>query len=354
MTTYVSNQSQLSAWNGTTNLNIEASFTISGSFNPINIISNGTITINGNYNTITIDSSITTFNGLFYINNSSTATINIKYLYIAYNGATVVGSGQGSIIGDCSSSGQFYTLNINQCSVTGTNYIINVFGGGIIGQNCGGNLSMTNCYIVGGSLSASSGGLVGYFAFGNSIYVYNCFSNISMTSGGGGCGGIICYLGSNDAIISNCYNLANMIGNANGGIIGSITDGHIYNCYNIGNINGNNSGGIAGNSNSTVFMNCYNTGTITGNSGGILGIGDTSTLNNVFSLNTTQLVGIQGLVHISNNTSINNSNYYNSNVWPVSSYVLQYLINNYDSFTNIWSDIDYNSPPILTGLFDFN
>jgi len=99
-------------------------------------------------------------------------------------------------------------------------------------------------------------------------------------------------------VIENCYNKANVSGDASiGGIAGMIsgTDCRILNCYNAGAVSGNASyAGIAGYLSSAakgcLIENSYHAGTCPVGIVGNTNSAATGTVNNCYSLNTAQLV----------------------------------------------------------------
>ena len=96
------------------------------------------------------------------------------------------------------------------------------------------------------------------------------------------------------AVIENCYNKANIKGNANfvAGIVGTNT-GKILCCFNLGTIVGEQSiGGICGSQNNYEIENCYNGGTIGSSSvdkffsysGGIIGHNNGGRVANCYNI----------------------------------------------------------------------
>lgn len=111
------------------------------------------------------------------------------------------------------------------------------------------------------------------------------------------CGGIVgtCNVsGSNRALVSHCWNGAEIDGTNAGGIIGDKAD-MIHNCFNVGNVNGEKAAGGIVSGSSTEVLECYNNGDVTGNgfTGGILGGGlrGNSTIRNCYNTGSVSSTG---------------------------------------------------------------
>ena len=179
-------------------------------------------------------------------------------------------------------------------------YVTGVMCGGIVG-NGSSTTSVLRCW-NGATIASNdsrSGGIVGSDAY----QVHNCY-NIGNISGQYA-GGIV---GFGTAEIAECYNEGDISGAYSGGIYGysfqrKVT---INNCYNTGNIfadgtvigsapAGPAAGGIAsflfkGN---CVITNCYNVGTVssTEDAGCVLAYGNSTTLENIYYINTCDAGG---------------------------------------------------------------
>lgn len=121
-------------------------------------------------------------------------------------------------------------------------------------------------------------GVAGLFGALTATEGQTVVENVFVTNGyikASRCGGIVgtCNItGFNQALVSHCWNGAEIQGSFAGGIIGEKAD-MIHNCYNIGLVNGSSAaGGIVGSSAVEVFE-CHNNGMVSGDCycGGILG-----------------------------------------------------------------------------------
>ncbi len=169
-----------------------------------------------------------------------------------------------------------------------------VVANGFVGALCGmtyssadGNTIISNCAVVGGSVTCTGdgdgagtnayvGGLVGcsYFAT-----FTNCSNSSTVTSSSEEVGGITGYiLGYDSSSITSCYNTGDVTSSGRnvGGIVGNNANSviSIKACYNTGDIKSGDSrvGGIAGYNNGSLIA-CYNVGSISGSSnvGAIVG-----------------------------------------------------------------------------------
>jgi hypothetical protein len=161
--------------------------------------------------------------------------------------------------------GTIKNLGVENCNITGQEYI-----GGLAGS--GG--SYENCYVTGAvNGTRIIGGLVG--SAGSSIT--NCYTTCTVT-GSDFVGGLV---GNASASITNCYTTGNVNGSDNvGGLTGANTGNLIQKCYATGNISGNaNVGGLVGHNTASSSINsrvrdCYATGNVTGSEsyvGGLVG-----------------------------------------------------------------------------------
>lgn len=136
----------------------------------------------------------------------------------------------------------------------------------------GGGHSISNIYIN------EITGTAGLFGALTATEGQTVVENVFVTSGYikatrcGGIAGTCNVIGYNQALVSHCWNGAEIEGSSAGGIIGEKAD-VIQNCYNVGTVNGRlAAGGIVGCVAAEV-LECYNSGTVSGErySGGILG-----------------------------------------------------------------------------------
>lgn len=203
-TTIVSNESQLAAWNGLTNLQINASFTIStatSSSFPRNITASSDITIQSNPSTstiyvITIDtSSSTSWNGLFSIRTAN--TVNISNLSFECVSASLTEYNSLVLQGTANNGGFNPNVSFSQCGIVVDSDITKITyqgekWGGFVGildtQTVGSVISFTNCTYQ-GFAAGNSGALVaqGYIGgdsnYSCTITVTNCFVEIIMPAG---------------------------------------------------------------------------------------------------------------------------------------------------------------------------
>ena len=215
----------------------------------------------------------------------------IRNIYINYSDYAT------GLFGDIEYGGAIKNLGISG-NITGPNYV-----GGIVGASgyySDSKTTITNCYNMATikSKGSYSGGIEGFASY-NSI-ISDCY-NIGNVIGNQYAGGIVGYFSGEKVV--NCYNDAIIDANQYnaGGIVGvlyGITE--VLNCYNTGKISATDSaGGIVGiypNSSSNAVRNCYNIGNINGNTvGGILGnMGTNDSIVNCYYLNTTATQGRSG------------------------------------------------------------
>lgn len=273
----ITSQLELEAWDGTTDVEIGASFTISDTYTQHVLDSD--VTINGNGYTITIDSTITTFNGLFSILESSTGTFNINNINLYFSGTTEV---FGGIIGDYTLTTSPYTLTISYCSATGFG---NVNTGGIVGKKIKADISY--CYTDELTMTVNSSGYIcGSYFTGSAS---NCYSTGGIPRFGGGIAGQYC-----SGTITKCYSTGDFTGAKSGGIAGANYSGTITFCHSSGIIS-DGSGGIIGSNGSGTVTSCYSTGiigidipSITQGCGGIAGYLCTTSITNCYSTGNIQ------------------------------------------------------------------
>ena len=133
--------------------------------------------------------------------------------------------------------------------------------------------------------SAQYVGLFGYVD-GGTIRNLTVSGSVKGTEHTGGIAGAA-YCGT----FENCANQCKVQGDTTGGIIGFALFGNtliVRDCYNVGSITGRNAGGIIGQCNNRLetIRNCYNAGTVTGtaNAGAIIGIYGSDNIYNCYYL----------------------------------------------------------------------
>ncbi len=194
------------------------------------------------------------------------------------------GTKVGGIVGKAESVSVTITGSDNSGKISGTTQV-----GGIVGSLSGGSASVNNSYNTGhvfGTIDV--GGIIGLQ--GTNTTVTKCY-NAGLVYGLGMMGGVVGEMngssGLTNAILSNCYNIGDVVVSGtntdggtrvSGGVIGCSAYGTVANCYNAGTISvekveveNNNKqfvGGIAGSdatSNSNKITNCINAGIVTSN-----------------------------------------------------------------------------------------
>ena len=143
-----------------------------------------------------------------------------------------------------------------------------------VGALIGGfSVSVSNCYVKGGSVSGDHyvGGLIGKCDRAN---IYNCYSSARVSgenyTTGGLCGG------TGFSNISNCYSSGTVTGDYRiGGLVGLNYRSEIRRCYSTANVSGQDKiGGLVGNNgNDAKIYNCYSSGEVSGLNfvGGLVG-----------------------------------------------------------------------------------
>ena len=163
---------------------------------------------------------------------------------------------------------------------------------GSIASYSGGYTSITNCYNVGGSVTAfmTAGGIIGVTGGVSTLLITGCYNTSVVLSGspvstsGEGAGGIIGLTDSTTILTAtNCYNAGDVSSvstyhnSGAGGIVGiHFGNNYITDCHNDGVISSATyAGGIIGglNTGEALIKRSYNTGDITGvvSAGGITG-----------------------------------------------------------------------------------
>ena len=180
---------------------------------------------------------------------------------------------------------------IKNLGVTTVSIDLGVNVGGLVGSN---HAVINNCYVTGTiNGSASDGGLVGI----NNDSISNCYSIVTV-NGFSHVGGIA---GINNSVITNCYVTGSVHSDmgTSGGFV-AFNYGTITYCYATGSIIGDlDVGGFVGNNQGPV-SNCYSSMTVYGNvnSGGFAGI-NSSTISKCYStgnLSSFMQSGYGGLV----------------------------------------------------------
>ena len=186
----------------------------------------------------------------------------------------------------------------------------------------GGGHSVSNIYI---NKETGAGGLFGVLTGTESQTVVE---NVFVTGGyikaqkSGGIVGYCSLSGENRALVSHCWNGADVEGPYAGGIVGEKAD-QIHNCYNVGSVNGNSAaGGIVG-SVANEVLECFNNGAVSSNgyTGGIIGggmrlnvvVGNCYNTGSVSSTGTSAppglpgapVGGIAGFMQVGENTILN-------------------------------------------------
>ena len=236
----------------------------------------------------------TVFRGHFDGGEHSISNIYVSMDYYHDNGVGLFGCTEGK------RNGQDVEPAVIENVYVTSGYITGVMCGGIVGNGSSTTL-VSRCWngatVV--SNDSRSGGIVGSSAY----QVYNCY-NIGSVSGQYA-GGIV---GFGTAEIAECYNNGEVSGTYSGGIYGysSQTKATINNCYNTGSIfadgtvpgtfpAGPAAGGIAGFlfRGNCAITNCYNVGTVssTEDAGCILAYGNSTTLENIYYINSCSAVG---------------------------------------------------------------
>ena len=251
------------------------------------------------------------YQGLFgYIAGATIKNVRLENCGINTQGdytGSVVGYNDGGLVQNCSAT----------VTGVGSVYSGGNIGGGVVGINFG---TVRNCY---SEISVFSGGVAGGVVGsngGSSAKVENCYS-MGSVSGGNSIGGIV---GNNGGTVQNCYAEGSVYGSGNniGGVVGNIDGGTVKNCYFTGSVTGtgtnDNIGGVTGNNNSGTVQNCYATGSAAGGStnkniGGIVG-NNYGTVQNCVALNTSvigfssvgRVVGYGGITDLINNCARDN------------------------------------------------
>ena len=167
--------------------------------------------------------------------------------------------------------------------------------GALVGwtMNEGGGVTISDCYVEGGSVSGGEsvryiGGLAGTTQGGGSVV--NCYSSATVTTEGNYIGGLIG--GIERITINNCYVTGSVSSMSwAGGLVG-VNWGNdptpyykIMNCYVTGSVSGlEQVGGLIGKNFDISIVNCYATGSVSGTTdvGGLVGIGNAELVFNSY------------------------------------------------------------------------
>lgn len=235
----------------------------------------------------------------------------------------------------------FYSLNVNitNCYYIGDIINSNYYSSGIISyfntDSSNINLNMSNCYSKGnliiGNNGGNSGGLIGYID-SEIANLSNCYSYMKIESFGSRIGGLIGY--GSGINFSNCYYIGNIDNKDNkynkdydnsadiGGLIGNgcsnYTSSKILNSYAKVNIYSDSThvGGLIGDDCNIDIENCHYEGNISGKGyvGGILGHSFNTVINNCYVNGTiTGKYDIGGLSGYVDNLNTENS-YFKGNI----------------------------------------
>jgi hypothetical protein len=368
-TTIVYNEAQLAAWDGVSNLQVNASFTIStatASSFPLRITASSNIAIQSdpsssiNYVISIHTSSTTSWSGLFSIRTTRIVSIfNLSFECVSAN----LIQGNSLIVAWAASSGYNPNVSFSQCSVVVNNDPINITyppqkWGGFVGnldtQLVGSVISFFNCTYSGFS-TGDSGCLVsqGYTGGGTTysctITVSQCFIEMIMPTGLStnriagimGSQSRLHHVSISDTIV-NIHNIGNLSSNDQiGGFIGNAADGYnITNSYVVVTaISGSciidficiNYNGIR----ASTVSNCYFVSVIQNFTFyNLQGNGSLTTLLNCAFQNGTMNIGV-------NPASSNNIYTYTSTTNTAS-----------QPFTSwshsVWSNLNTSTPPILS------
>lgn len=215
------------------------------------------------------------------------------------NDCTIYGeTALGGIVGTF--SGGSIKRCINLSDITNDANKSDAYLGGIAG-NAGNNAVVENCRnngkISSDSIYTYCGGIVGV----NNSTIISCVNDGEVYASGeetyiGGIAGI------NHNLITSCINSAAITGDNTvlaGGILGGSweSDTEVNNCYNTGAVTCEDymAGGIIGYLYKGNVKNCYNIGDITGDfDGGVIGYNDSGTAQNTFFLKGTASYGSRG------------------------------------------------------------
>lgn len=334
----VNDETSWLAWNGTDDILITSDFELT---TDAQLTLGSSATIRGEGKTITINIAGNTFSGLFDLDSVAAGTYLIENLFVDFNCPGTCQIAVGGLVASSISSNS-YALTINKVKISGDFIIVtNQYSGAMLGQHLYGTIS--NSIVEGGSMGVIG---CGYFIGRQSglLTIYNCFStgDISTVTSGG----IVGSYASGNVTIYNCYSTGNIIVDG-GGITGSFFSGVIENCYSTGNLTYAGGSGIArSTTNAALIKNCYALGSLATGTAAITAYVSASTnIENCFGLEATALVAADDALVILNDGTMTD-NGFGSGTWDGSD-----LLNSYDSYTNIWSDTDLASPPMLSAPF---
>lgn len=281
----MTNASQLTEWNGATDVVMKADLDIedASSF-PININADN-ITFDGNNYVINIANTVENFTGLFDISSSN---VIIKNLMVKINNISDTAVYEAGIF-----TGAIICSIFNSCIIT----------------NCAAVGPPSNNYVFYGSQRC--GGIVGRISIENviprTVEISNCYSTISAHSNSNSVGGIV---GSAEGIgphvftISNCFNNGSILGtdcSQCGGIISRmyVSDSitlNINNCYASGDF--------------TAYSAVYS-GAIYGCGTNMPSVDTTLNINNCYAIRSTDFQPVK-LIGVTYDIALNVTNSYGS------------------------------------------
>jgi hypothetical protein len=217
------------------------------------------------------------------------------------------GNSYVGLFGDINSGGSVKNLGLENCSVSGSNYV-----GGLVGYNNYGSISIcystglvSGTYCVGGLVGNNHGSISNSYSTGSVIIPSSPLSSSFV-------GGLVGnnYYGS----ISICYSTGlvsstNSTSSSFGGLVGNNYYSSISNCFSMGAVAIVNSGGsysenvgglVGFNSNSSSISNCGSTGLVSVSVssapyaiGGLVGANGGSIVSSFWDINTSgQTIGV--------------------------------------------------------------
>lgn len=332
----ISNQIEWDAWDGVSDIEFTANFDLS---DPTLHTLDTSVNVDGKGFTITFKSSVC--NGLFGIGSTASGTYLIENIIMVFAHTTTVNAIAAMII--TSQSSNIYDLTLNKIKISGDFYFVTPRHG-VFGEFIYGTISNS---IVEPNRIVDHGGVFAGQLSPSTVIIQNCFSSGILIRQSGGIVG-----SSSSAQIYNCYSSCDMTGLGSGGIAGEQFTGRLENCYSIGDIS-DAAGGIVGSvASGGIVKNCYFSGThiLEAASGGITAaVYAGGTLENCFSLESNKLVGKYGVARTNSGTITDCG--FGSNTWNETVLLNTFTsgISGVGTYTNIWSDASFNSPPVDTG-----
>ncbi|UCC23233.1 MAG: hypothetical protein JSW23_04040, partial [Planctomycetota bacterium] len=153
--------------------------------------------------------------------------------------------------------------------------------GSLVGQT-GGEASISNCYVEGGSVSGNM--FVGRLVGRNLGAMSNCSSAGNVSASGDDSGRVGGLVGQNYGTISDCHSEGDVSGQGYvGGLVGSDHGGIVTNCYTTGSVSAggwdHDVGGLVGSGSGSTITNCWSSANVTSTGsysiciGGLVGSG---------------------------------------------------------------------------------